>query len=105
MKWLHPDKTKSDLNRVYAQRVLDAWEQVKTPERRKSYNQSLSVASLTPQPRKRRRRGPTSLPFIPWVGGPKGGARANAIPYAGWLFASLAIAASLAVVVLWARPI
>jgi len=103
MKWLHPDRRAGALNDLYAQRVLKAWDQVKTPQRRESYDQTLRAANRAPQLRQRRRREPTSLPLIPWVGPSKSQPLFRS-SYGGWLMAFIAVAATAAVVVLWARP-
>jgi hypothetical protein len=66
MKWLHPDRGSSELNKLYAGRVLRAWEQVKTPNRRRRYDQSLVAKAAS----KRGRRGSARMPLLPRVAGP-----------------------------------
>jgi hypothetical protein len=49
MKWLHPDRSLNDWESAFADRVLGAWDALKSPERRRQYDQSLSqsVAATT----------------------------------------------------------
>lgn len=71
MKWLHPDQGRADVRPAAMARVLRAWDAVKTPERRKRYDRSLSVSR--PQARTVRRRWrPASLAArrIPWIARP-----------------------------------
>lgn len=51
MRWLHPDVLQGDaddgaaVRAVFANRVSQAWEDLKSPERRQTYDKSLSMAS------------------------------------------------------------
>lgn len=38
MKWLHPDSTGSDATAGEARKVLEAWTEIKSPERRQAYD-------------------------------------------------------------------
>ena len=38
MRWLHPDLNPNDIRSVHAQRVVSAWDDVKTPEKRQVYD-------------------------------------------------------------------
>lgn len=71
MKWLHPDRTKSDWDSVFAQRVLAAWQEVKSADRRARYNRGLVRAAGGSDRRRRRRlRRPGGHPgklAIAWV--------------------------------------
>jgi hypothetical protein len=99
MKWLHPDRGPAKLTRRHdAERVLRAWEELKTPERRRRYDQSL-MSARSPRRQKRRQRGSRSLPLIPFVGPEKRdslGEKARIV----WVATFIAIAATAAAVVL-----
>ncbi len=63
MKWLHPDKGHLPQEEAFAARVLSAWNAVKTPERRRSYDLTLRHdATNSASGRKRR-----STRRLPWV--------------------------------------
>jgi hypothetical protein len=65
MKWLHPDRGASEVNKIYADRVLKAWDKLKTPERRRSYDRSLTSGRL---PRSRATRSlSANPPRTPWI--------------------------------------
>lgn len=55
LRWLHPDTTPSKDVAVYAARVIDAWETLKTPERRISYDDRMKLA-IRDNPSKRAKR-------------------------------------------------
>jgi hypothetical protein len=42
MRWLHPDRTGNDWESAFVQRVLAAWDALKTAERRHQYDQALA---------------------------------------------------------------
>lgn len=46
MKWLHPDVNTAGQKAVYIGRVTRAWEDLKTPERRQSYDLGREQASI-----------------------------------------------------------
>ena len=68
MKWLHPDRAASDWEAVFAQRVLAAWNELKTPEKRAAYDATLPPrphAMLTRSGRRRAlTRAPRAAPLI-----------------------------------------
>jgi hypothetical protein len=68
MKWLHPDRVQRDGEAAFAQRVLAAWDAVKTPERRAAYDRSLPNVTL-PVRTAGGRRPKVFRParHIPWV--------------------------------------
>ena len=41
MRWLHPDANRADTRAVFVNRVNRAWDDLKTPERRRAYDQFL----------------------------------------------------------------
>lgn len=47
--WLHPDRNTDEDRTVYLGRVLAAWEQVKTPERRQAYDIALNGEGAKPE--------------------------------------------------------
>jgi hypothetical protein len=62
MKWVHPDRAASDWESVFANRVLLAWDAIKTRERRDAYD--LQLAGAAPRNRRqlaRRRRELTAV--------------------------------------------
>jgi hypothetical protein len=64
MKWLHPDRRSSGWNATFAERVLGAWDELKSPERRARYDRlhpPLEAATSTRSRRQWRR------PWLPWV--------------------------------------
>ena len=66
MKWLHPDSRQGDVKPASAARVLKAWDAIKTPERRRQYDQTRK----RPEAGRRRRRGSAaaqSARRIPWI--------------------------------------
>jgi hypothetical protein len=68
MKWLHPDRERSEWESSLALRVSSAWDDLKSPERRKAYDALHSIAVTarpTGSPRRQRRTR------IPWVGIPQ----------------------------------
>jgi hypothetical protein len=60
MRWLHPDVARQGDQAVYAARIANAWNNLKTPERRAAYDAELqqSAASAAPhQPRSKSANG------------------------------------------------
>lgn len=55
MRWLHPDKQAEGVRVGIAQRVTNAWETLKLPERRAQYDLSLDAAERAKGDRRRRR--------------------------------------------------
>jgi hypothetical protein len=47
LKWLHPDISRDGHKSLLAQRVIRAWDQVKTPDRRRSYDEQSGVKADT----------------------------------------------------------
>jgi len=66
MKWLHPDRTKNDWDSVFARRVLDAWQELKSPDRRARYDRHPASGRDHPVLRKRRlrQRNSGAIPLI-----------------------------------------
>lgn len=46
VRWLHPDRNTDGWDSVYADRVNIAWQSLRTPERRRSYDEALAEALL-----------------------------------------------------------
>lgn len=44
VRWLHPDKNSSDWEAVFSERINRAWHALRTPERRRQYDEQLSTA-------------------------------------------------------------
>lgn len=63
MKWLHPDRAPSDWESTFAQRVLNAWDDLKSVERRARYDRLHPAAEAKP----RRSRQQWRRPWLPWV--------------------------------------
>jgi curved DNA-binding protein CbpA len=55
VKWLHPDKDHGGQHSVFTSRVTRAWDDLKTPERRASYDESRRLTSA--QRRRSKTRG------------------------------------------------
>jgi hypothetical protein len=45
-RWLHPDRNPDKWEAVYAERVNQAWQDVRTPERRQSYDKSRNESAI-----------------------------------------------------------
>jgi hypothetical protein len=56
LKWLHPDRNGEAHRQHLAQRVIQAWDKVKTPERRQRYDAEHPQRTRKPPSRKARRR-------------------------------------------------
>jgi hypothetical protein len=63
MKWLHPDHQRSVEEAAFAERVIAAWNAIKTPERRAAYDLSLGRTVSKSQKTKSRR----SARRVPWI--------------------------------------
>lgn len=57
MRWLHPDRNPDDWMAVFADRVNRAWQDLRAPERRESYDRQLAAQSGTAAPSAAVRRG------------------------------------------------
>lgn len=44
LRWLHPDRSSEGMRTVFASRVTNAWNTLKTPERRAAYDRSNRIA-------------------------------------------------------------
>lgn len=72
MKWLHPDRAPDEWESASAHRVLAAWQELKSPERRARYDSTLppersaAAPSRGAPPRDRR-----ATPRIPWIAVPR----------------------------------
>jgi hypothetical protein len=60
MKWLHPDRERSEWQSTLAMKISAAWDDLKSPERRRAYDEAHPVA---PGPGRHSRRA-----RIPWIG-------------------------------------
>jgi hypothetical protein len=54
VKWLHPDQDPRGQRSVFASRVIRAWDDLKTPKRRASYDDARRIASAVKHVRKSR---------------------------------------------------
>jgi hypothetical protein len=80
MKWLHPDRERSEWQSALATRISAAWDDLKTPERRQAYDEA------HPAPPGAARRGrPTRIPWIGVATAPADGAPR------GWILARAAL--------------
>lgn len=64
MKWLHPDGQAAKPSSRSLGRVLEAWEAVKTPERRRRYDRALLLRQGRPIGESTQSRGMRHLPVI-----------------------------------------
>jgi hypothetical protein len=70
MRWLHPDHNRNDWETIFAARVLEAWDNVKSPDRRARYDRqrhgTRPVRRVLRQGKRRPMTGshPRSLPWI-----------------------------------------
>lgn len=64
MKWMHPDRRQLPQEAAFGDRVLSAWNALKTPERRKDYDQSLAGKSTASTKGGKQRRSSRRLPWI-----------------------------------------
>jgi hypothetical protein len=64
VKWLHPDKDRQGQNVVFANRVTHAWDDLKTPERRASYNEGRRLASAQEHVKKSRSASSSKRMFV-----------------------------------------
>jgi hypothetical protein len=62
MKWLHPDRERSDWEAAFAQRISSAWDSLKTPQRRAQYDARLGINRAS---RATGRSGPAFR--YPWI--------------------------------------
>lgn len=91
MKWLHPDKAQTAEEAVFREKVLAAWDALKTPERRLAYDRTLRAR---PDSNRRRSR-------LPWIEVP---ARKSSAGWPRWWRFIPALAA-LAALVAWTASI
>jgi len=64
MLWLHPDRQLNSWESTFAERVLSAWEEVKSPERRAQYDRTRPPAPAETASRSRQQ---WRRPWLPWV--------------------------------------
>ena len=71
LRWLHPDHDRQGERLVFAGRVTRAWNDLKTPERRAAYDQSMqkSLAEKSLFRKKRARRGQSGDPIVTCTAG------------------------------------
>jgi hypothetical protein len=53
LKWVHPDVNQQSDRSIFARRVTQAWENVKTPERRAAYDTASRAQDVAPRVRNR----------------------------------------------------
>ena len=103
MKWLHPDRTRSDWDSAFAERVLRAWDLVKTRERRADYDQTLNFPgprrfASVPAPRPRIHRPRHRIPWIRRSPGRSSG------PHRRWQWLAAAVLAAAVMISTWLVP-
>ena len=66
VRWLHPDRNTDDWDSVFADRVNVAWQTLRLPERRRSYDEARRAGTLqqAPAPAPQRKRSLRSLPGV-----------------------------------------
>ena len=89
MKWLHPDRCTSAWEAAFAARVLSAWQEVKSPDRRARYDRLLSGKA---------ERRHAWVPGIPRIAGPERSPRRTWTR--GRAFAALAVVAVVSAMLL-----
>lgn len=75
LRWLHPDMDRQGVRSLFASRVTQAWETLKTPERRATYDQERSARAAGGRPRRRRSKRNSHVAargFVGWRHEPKG---------------------------------
>ncbi len=76
LKWLHPDMDRNGIHSLFAGRVTQAWETIKTPERRASYDLAQSARATGGRFRRyggsKRRSHGADARFVRWRRGPTG---------------------------------
>jgi hypothetical protein len=90
MTWLHPDISKQGERSVFARRIANAWNDVKTPERRAAYDRARYTAIVQgamPKARGRsrgagRKGRPGDRPQFPYTREPQGGRLWRALMFA-----------------------
>lgn len=103
-RWLHPDRNPDKWEAVYAERVNQAWQDLRTPERRQHYDQKLRESTESPRVEPREplvvvRRGEFMEPAAP-------GWNLRWVPTAifGGLGVSAILIVSLFYALRWAEP-
>jgi hypothetical protein len=64
IKWLHPDKDPQGQRSLFASRVIRAWDDLKTPKRRASYDDARRLASTQKLVRKSKRASSSKRMFV-----------------------------------------
>jgi hypothetical protein len=70
MRWLHPDRNRNSWETVFAYRVLSAWEDLKSPQRRQEYSRRRRKQNIVLSPGSQARQGTTRRAGIPWIATP-----------------------------------
>jgi len=98
MRWLHPDRNRNSWETVFACRVLSAWEDLKSSQRREAYDQLRRhrTNSVMPTGTQMRGQGTSRRRGIPWVATPLPRRRSGRI-WVRALASALAIVLGLAV--------
>jgi len=96
MKWLHPDRAKSEWESAFAERVLAAWDSLKSPDRRADYDSKRAQSrQSTARPGKSTGRPRRLLPGLILMDAPAGAGRHH-VPWAiATGIAMVALAATL----------
>ena len=103
MKWLHPDRAPNQWDSAFAERVLGAWDELKSPARRAEYDRSLPPTKSTARSRSRRQR--YRRVRIPWVKNSSTRTRPSAPSGRHWLVAAIGLGvAMLAILAVSAEP-
>jgi hypothetical protein len=93
MRWLHPDKTAQGWESAFAARVVAAWNDLKTPQRRRHYDATLAARSSSQERTPRHTAALVALPRMPWISGPAK-ARSHRRRHLGLLAVVAAVVAS-----------
>jgi hypothetical protein len=93
MKWLHPDRARSQWEATFAERVLAAWDVLKSPERRAAYDRTLPAVARPAHAARRPKVFRTQR--MPWI-------RQSRLQAPARLWPGLAVAGALAFVVVLA---
>ena len=91
MRWLHPDHNHGDWETIFAARVLEAWDNVKSPERRARYDRLRHGTRRAHRASRRGKRRPMTGSHprsLPWIAVPIDAAPRSA----GRRWASVALA-------------
>ena len=103
-KWLHPDADRPAVKRTAVTRVMSAWDAVKTPERRRAYEQQRTRRpDFSERPERSVHLSARRIPWIasagaPWAGTSVSARRLERVLRAAAAALALAIVLSLALI-------